>query len=81
MRSLSATVIVELHPLESNGRIYQLYTSSRCYNKTPRSIPFFSSKVMKVNIAAGASQSSRTHRGINSKNSAFVHPFLRKPRI
>ena len=81
MRSLSATVIVELHPSESNGRIYQLYTSSRCYNKTPRSIPFFSSKVMKVNIAAGASQSSRTHRGINSNNSAFVHPFLRKPRI
>ena len=55
VRSLPATVIIEVHPSESNGRIYQLCTSSRCYNRTPRSIPFFSSKVDEVNIVARAS--------------------------
>ena len=70
VRSLPATVIVELHPSESNGRIYQLCTSSRCYNRTPRSIPFLSSKVIEVNIATRATQRP-TDRRINSNNSGF----------
>ena len=75
VRSLPATVIIEVHPSERNGRIYQLCTSSSCYNRTPRSIPFFSSKVVEVNIVARASQSSRTDRRINSNNSGQRHGF------